>query len=102
MCSRRRSGKEGRGDRGLADKGAYRSVDCNDVFEQLADYLDEEARAELCRAIEDHLGRCRDCHLYVDTVRKTIVLYQSDRAVDVPAAVQSKLEEALAKAYHED
>jgi len=77
-------------------------VDCNDVFEQLADYLDEDARAELCRAIEDHLGRCRDCHLYVDTVRKTIVLYQSDQAVEVPASVQTRLEEALARAYRED
>jgi len=83
-------------------KGACRSVDCNDVFEQLADYLDSDAREELCRAIEDHLGRCRDCHLYVDTVRKTIVLYQSDRAIEMPAAVQSKLEEALVRAYEEN
>lgn len=77
-------------------------VDCNEVLEQLSDYLDEDAREDLCRAIEQHLGRCRDCHLYVDSVRKTIVLYQSDRTVEMPASVTSKLEAALAKAYRED
>jgi predicted anti-sigma-YlaC factor YlaD len=74
-------------------------VDCNEVFEQLADYLDDEARVELCRAIEEHLSRCRDCHLYVDTVRKTIVLYQADAPIDMPQAVQTKLDSALARAY---
>jgi len=76
-------------------------VDCNEVLEQLADYLDDEAREDLCRAIEQHLGRCRDCHLYVDSIRKTIVLYQSDRAVEMPPSVSTKLEAALAKAYGE-
>jgi len=77
-------------------------VDCNEVLEQLAEYLDEDARKDLCRAIEQHLGQCRDCHLYVDSLRKTIVLYQSDRAVEIPAAVTARLEAALAKAYREE
>jgi predicted anti-sigma-YlaC factor YlaD len=74
-------------------------VDCNDVLEQLAEYLDEGAREELCRAIEAHLSRCRDCRVEVDTVRKTIVLYQVDREVPMPPAVTRGLEAALAKEY---
>jgi predicted anti-sigma-YlaC factor YlaD len=74
-------------------------VDCNDVLEQLSDYLDDEAREELCRAIEAHLSRCRDCRLEVDTVRKTIVLYQVDREVPLAASVFSGLEAALAQEY---
>lgn len=77
-------------------------MDCNEVLEQLSEYLDDSAREELCREIEQHLGRCRDCHLYVDSVRKTIVLYQSDRSVEMPPALSSKLQAALAKAYRED
>lgn len=77
------------------------SVDCNEVFEQLADYLDEDARADLCRTIEEHLGRCRDCRLYVDELRKTIVLYQADREVPLSPAIQSKLEAVLARAYRD-
>jgi predicted anti-sigma-YlaC factor YlaD len=74
-------------------------VDCSEVLQQLADYLDEEARDELCRAIEQHLGQCRDCRLYVDTVRKTIVLYQSDAQVELPDGVSSALQTALGREY---
>ena len=74
-------------------------MDCNEVLEQLADYLDDDAREELCRAIEAHLNRCRDCRLEVDTVRKTIVLYQVDREIPLPPKVHAGLEAALAKEY---
>jgi predicted anti-sigma-YlaC factor YlaD len=74
-------------------------VDCNEVLEQLADYLDPDARAELCRAIEEHLTHCRDCRVEVDTVRRTIVLYQADREVQIPAPVMSRLEAALTREY---
>ena len=77
-------------------------VDCNEVLEQLGDFLDEGARAELCRAIEAHLSRCRDCQLSVDTVRKTITLYQSDRDLQLPAAFSSRLQMALAREYGEE
>jgi len=77
-------------------------VDCSEVLEQLADYLDEDARAELRRAIEDHLAHCRNCRVEVDTVRRTIVLYQADREVKIPSAVMSKLEAALMREYHAD
>ena len=74
-------------------------MDCNEVLEQLADYLDDDAREDLCRAIEAHLSRCKDCRLEVDTVRKTIVLYQVDREIQLPTSAFASLEAALAKEY---
>jgi len=76
-------------------------VDCIEVLGQLADYLDEDARAELCRDIEAHLSRCRDCELEVDTIKKTIKLFQADtgRSLEVPFRVTQRLEGALAKEY---
>jgi hypothetical protein len=76
-------------------------VDCNDVLGQLADFLDDDARAELCRDIEAHLSRCRGCTVEVDTIRKTIVLYQAEsgRSFEVPVRVTHRLEEALAREY---
>ncbi len=76
-------------------------VDCNEVLEQLADYLDENARTELCRAIEEHLKHCHDCQIEVDTVKKTIVLYQADRDVTTPIAISDRLQALLARAYRE-
>lgn len=74
-------------------------MDCNEVLQQLSDYLDDEAREELCRQIEAHLTQCHDCQVYVDTVKKTIVLFQSDRKVEIPVSVASRLESALAQEY---
>ena len=74
-------------------------MDCSEVLKQLAEYLDEESREELCHQIEQHLTRCRDCQVYVDTVRKTIVLYQADVKTEIPATVTSRLQTALVDEY---
>jgi len=74
-------------------------LNCDEVLEKLSDFLDEDARAELCRAIEQHLQQCHDCRFEVDSVRKSIMLYQADNRVDVPVAVSSRLQAALAREY---
>jgi RNA polymerase sigma-70 factor (ECF subfamily) len=68
-------------------------------LEELGDYLDEDQRNELCRQIDAHLHQCPDCRFYVDTVKKTIVLYQADQSVELPVRVSSKLAAALAHEY---
>lgn len=78
------------------------NVDCQEVLDQLADYLDSETREELSRAIEKHLSHCRDCRVEVDTLRKTILLYhQADtsRALQIPIRVTQELNAALASEY---
>jgi predicted anti-sigma-YlaC factor YlaD len=76
-------------------------VDCNELLEQLGDYLDENLRKELCQAIEEHMTRCPDCRVQVDTIKKTIVLYQAgeDREIEVPPSVSSRLQTALSQEY---
>lgn len=74
-------------------------VDCTELLEQLGEYLDAEARADLCRAIEEHMDKCRDCRVVVDKTRKTILLYQADRSTPLPMAVTDRLHQALARAY---
>ncbi len=74
-------------------------MNCNEVLDKLADYLDEEAREELCRQIEEHLRHCHDCQIEVDTVHKTIMLYQSDRSVEMPMKASTRLQAALTREY---
>lgn len=77
-------------------------MDCQEVLDQLADYLDNETREELSRAIEKHLTNCRDCRVEVDTLRKTILLYHqadSTRALQIPIRVTESLNAALASEY---
>jgi predicted anti-sigma-YlaC factor YlaD len=68
-------------------------------LEQLGDYLDEDARQEICKAIEAHLTRCHDCRFEVDTLKQTIVLYQNEEPTDMPVTVRSSLQAALASEY---
>ena len=72
---------------------------CEEVIEQLHDYLDEEARRELCEAIEAHLEHCSDCKVQVDSLKKTILLYRGDQPVDMPARVSDQLRAALSREY---
>jgi predicted anti-sigma-YlaC factor YlaD len=73
-------------------------VTCQELLEQLSDYLDEDARAELCRQIDEHLARCHDCRIVVDKTKRTIILYQADH-VETPPHVSDRLQEALAREY---
>ncbi len=74
-------------------------MNCDEVLNQLSEYVDEEARAELCRAIEEHLARCRGCKVEVDTVRKTIMIYRNDGPAETPVHVSAALQSALAREY---
>jgi predicted anti-sigma-YlaC factor YlaD len=74
-------------------------VDCTEVMEQLSEYLDADARAELRKAVDEHLHACHDCSYYVDTVRKTVVLYQADLRIEVPMKATARLHEVLAAEY---
>lgn len=48
---------------------------CRHLLENMSNYLDGEASAELCAEIERHLDGCAECRVVVDTLRKTISLY---------------------------
>lgn len=68
---------------------------CAQLQAQLPDYLDGEARAEICRAIEAHLADCDDCRVVVDTMKKTILLYRAAPRQVVPPDVHARLVRVL-------
>jgi len=77
-------------------------LNCEEVLSRLSDYLDEEVREELCKAIEAHLHACHDCQVEVDTIKKTIMLYRSERPAETPVVVSGRLRAALVEAYGRD
>ena len=74
-------------------------MDCTEVMEQLSEYLDADVQAELRKAVDEHLHACHDCSYYVDTVRKTVVLYQAELRIEVPMKATARLQAALAAEY---
>jgi anti-sigma factor RsiW len=64
---------------------------CESLLGSLSDYVDGTARAELCREIERHLADCDNCRIVVDTLKKTVSLYQTTSATEIPADVRERL-----------
>lgn len=50
--------------------------DCHELLDHLSDYIDGTLRQDLCTEIENHLKICINCTIVVDTLKKTIELYQ--------------------------
>ena len=49
---------------------------CRDLLESLSDYVDGALESALCSELERHLEGCENCRIVVDSLRKTIYLYQ--------------------------
>lgn len=66
---------------------------CQYMLSFLSDFVDGELNQDLCSQIETHLSECPDCSIVVDTLKKTISLYQnsSNHSDQVPEEVRERL-----------
>ncbi|MHB8136623.1 MAG: anti-sigma factor family protein [Anaerolineaceae bacterium] len=65
---------------------------CSTMLGDLSDYIDGNLQAEICAQIEEHMKTCDNCRVVVDTLRKTIELYEhcSDN-MELPGEVKERL-----------
>jgi predicted anti-sigma-YlaC factor YlaD len=71
----------------------HKPYECRSLLDSLSDYVDGTLDEGLCKTIESHVAECQNCRIVVDTLRKTISLYQKSAAVDekLPEAVRGRL-----------
>jgi predicted anti-sigma-YlaC factor YlaD len=70
----------------------HRHEDCRQLLNSLSDYVDEDLPQELCDEIELHMKDCDNCRIVVDTLSKTVSLYQtSTEPPVVPDGVRQRL-----------
>jgi anti-sigma factor RsiW len=72
-------------------------VNCRGVVHELSEYLDGGLDPSLQHELEEHMAKCKDCRLVVDTTRKTIDIFCNSDPVDLPVDVKQRLHAALAK-----
>lgn len=66
--------------------------DCQEYLKQLSDYIDGELDPRLRAKLEEHLIGCSNCTVVVDTLKRTIELYQNEAGdEELPQAVKSRL-----------
>ena len=68
---------------------------CHLLLEGISEYIDGTAKDEFCRELERHLSTCENCRVVVDTMKKTIYLYQSTTESDMPPGVRERLFRSL-------
>jgi len=64
---------------------------CKQFLQELADYPEIMANAELRRELEAHISKCSKCYVIFDTTRRTIKLYMEMPPQEVPEAVHVRL-----------
>ena len=69
---------------------------CRRFLAWLSEYVDGELEEKLCAEIDRHLNECENCRIVIDSLEKTIYLYQtvSQRAA-VPTEVRERLYQRL-------
>ena len=74
-------------------------MNCKKVILELTSYLDGAVDASIRIELEQHLARCTDCRMIVDTTRKTIQIFCNSEPVPLPEDVRERLHAALLERF---
>ncbi len=68
---------------------------CRTVATHLQLQLDSKLRTRVCREIKRHLEHCPNCTAYLDSLKKTILLYKKYPDPQVPKRMRQELHAIL-------
>jgi anti-sigma factor RsiW len=66
-------------------------VSCEQVLEQLSNFIDGEIEAGLRAEVEAHLKMCRRCSVVHDTLRKMLIIVADERTFEIPTGYSERL-----------
>ncbi|MBI5474742.1 MAG: hypothetical protein HY961_20575 [Ignavibacteriae bacterium] len=64
---------------------------CEGVYKYICENLDANMKSARCRAIKKHIDSCPDCSAYLDSLKKTIMLYKKESGPSVPIHMHRQL-----------
>jgi anti-sigma factor RsiW len=70
-------------------------VKCNDFLKELTDYLDGKISDSLKAELDEHLHWCHECHVVMNTTKKTIEIYRDNQVYELPEDLRSRLHQAI-------
>jgi anti-sigma factor (TIGR02949 family) len=79
----------------------HNSLDCEQIFALLSEYLDAELPPEVCERIAAHIDGCDPCVEFIESVRKTAALCRQYRPNAVPPPLAAQVRQDLRRAYDE-
>jgi len=70
-------------------------VSCEQIRQELSNYIDNEINPSLRLEIDQHLSMCKRCSVLVDTMRKTLLIVGDERVFEVPLGYSERLHKFL-------
>jgi hypothetical protein len=65
---------------------------CKQMLSSLSEYIDGTLDENLCEVLEQHLDGCQNCQVVLDTLKKTIHVYQTTTEPEgLPGDVRQRL-----------
>lgn len=77
---------------------AHGGPECRALFARLSEYLDGEIDADGCAHVDAHLADCPPCRDFLESLRRTVRLVQSDPGTGLPEQARRAVVEAWRKA----
>ena len=70
-------------------------LNCQDVWRELSNYLDQDISVQMRAELEQHLAHCRHCAALIDSTRNVLVLVADERTFPLPLGFRERLHERL-------
>lgn len=71
-------------------------ISCREILEKLSEFIDEDLDPSICDEIEKHMEGCSPCVAFVNTLKKTVKLYNTaGKEVTIPEDVSLGLHDFL-------
>jgi anti-sigma factor (TIGR02949 family) len=67
------------------------NIRCEDVLQEISNYIDGEVPSELRVRMENHLAGCAHCHAILDGTKNIIALVADGRLFELPLGLASRL-----------
>jgi anti-sigma factor RsiW len=72
-------------------------LNCQGLIVELTEYLDGALDSSVRMELEQHLAKCQNCRIVVNTTRKTIEIFCNAEPAPLPEDVRGRLHDALIK-----
>ena len=73
---------------------------CKDFLNELTDYLDDTLSESTKAELDEHLHWCHECHVLLNTTKKTIEIYRDSQLYELPDDLRSRLRTAIVSKCH--
>ena len=68
---------------------------CKEFLQELTDYLDGGINESLRAELDEHLHWCHECHVVMNTTKKTIEIYRDNQIYELPEPLRNRLHQAI-------